>query len=147
MVKISQWVIRHYQLSAENDCPGEVMCPSSQGPDRRPSVNKQMVFPPPSPNFASKKRIQYYMCESKHTLKYKWLISVYTHSTNHPPTHTHNKTKPLANDLTELVKCDYYGARYGPPKRPYVKKSWHNLSTSRLVQSSKCPGLGRLMQY
>lgn len=29
VVKISQWVIRHYQLSAENDCAGEVTCPSS----------------------------------------------------------------------------------------------------------------------
>lgn len=97
-------------------------------------------FLPHLPNFASKKRIQHCMCESKHTLKCKWLISVYIQHKPTPPTHTHTKQNHWQ---TIWLSC---GARYGL-KRPCVRKSWHHLSTSRLVLSSICPAVGRLMQY
>lgn len=49
VVRISQWSIRHYQLSAENDYAGEVTCPSSQGPDGLPSEWDRWSFLPPPP--------------------------------------------------------------------------------------------------
>lgn len=78
VVKISQWVIRHYQLSAEDDWAGEVTC--SQGPDGLPSLNATdgRCLSPISPNFPRKKRIRHCTCEGKHILSYKWLMNVYT---------------------------------------------------------------------
>lgn len=66
VVKISQWVIRHYQLSAENDCAGEVTCPSSQGPDGLLSVHRTGGLSSPHlPNFPFKKRVHHCTCEGK----------------------------------------------------------------------------------
>lgn len=68
VVKISQWVTRHYQLSAENDCTGGLTCPSSQGPDELPAAHRTDGFSfPHVPNFPSKKRIHHGVKANKYS--------------------------------------------------------------------------------